>query len=699
MQRKRCILGFIFLAVSSTACYASGDFGCDPPRGNLFFRTYQNCNSVPFLSPSNDSRLNLELLLIDAGKLTGTLDAALPQYYKPPPDFNSLRVPFDFDNWEPSPPGAAKNAGDANATADSNDYAQGESSRCNTASNGMGAFRDAVNAATGLPKDEAAILIAARGDLKAVCDATTHPDWKAPEGIHSAVGRDFVTYIAGANAFYAGDFAGAEKDFTSLKTSANPWLKETALYMVARTFLNSAPRDAFDEWGHLNLDKVDKGDLKGAEDAFNSYLHDYPQGIYAVSARGLLRRVYWLGNDRAQLAAAFDRAFANSQQGSSNVTLLELVLEADAKLLDSVAIDQIQSPQFLAILDLMNMRSGDQAAPGATSRSSFTLAQLESQKNRFAKNPALYNYLLAVFHVYIDDKPDQALALLPNLPSAPLNYFAFSQQTLRVLAMDQSKQFDAERAQLLAMLPLAKMPLQNEQLQMALARLEVHRGHVDRIFAPASPISDAAIRTIVVEYIASAEILRQRIKDAKENANVAAAAIYSLLYKELTGGKYQAFQSDLALVPPHPSDDLAPFVASKSTGYQCPALREVAATLQRDANDAQSLNCIGELVRLHDVHYGQDNEPVAGDLGGSDSMFPITNYSRLDSYIKVIAETQAAADARAYALYRAVNCFGPSGYNGCGKQNIPANTRKQWFEMLHKEYAASTWAKASKYYW
>jgi hypothetical protein len=410
--------------------------------------------------------------------------------------------------------------------------------------------------------------------------------------------------------------------------------------------------------------------------------------------------VYWLGDDRTQLAAAFDRAFANSQSGANNVTALELVQEADAKLLDSVTVDQIQSPQFLAILDLMNMRSGDQPASGATSKSSFTLAQLEAQKDRFAKNSALYNYLLAVFHVYIDDKPDQALALLPSLPSAPLNYFAFSQQTVRVLAMDASKQFDAERALLLTMLPLAKAPLENEQVQLALARLEVHTGHVDRIFAPASPIRDKAIRTIVVEYIASAEILRQRIKDPKENANVAAAALYALLYKELTGGKYQAFQTDLVLVPKLPPDSVVPFVApGKSEGYQCPSLRGVAATLQRDGSDAKSLNCIGELVRLNGVQDGQDFVPIAGDLGGSDSIFPVTNYSRLDSYIKVIAETQAAADARAYALYRAVNCFGPSGYNGCGKQNIPASTRKQWFETLHKEYAASTWAKASKYYW
>src|ERR1700689_4555312 len=98
MQRKRCVLGFIFLAVCSTACYASGDFGCGAPRGNILFRGYDNCNSVPFLSPSNDSRLNLELLLIDAGKLTGTLDTTPPGY---PMGRDFLLVPFDFDDWEP----------------------------------------------------------------------------------------------------------------------------------------------------------------------------------------------------------------------------------------------------------------------------------------------------------------------------------------------------------------------------------------------------------------------------------------------------------------------------------------------------------------------------------------------------------------------------------------------------------------------
>ena len=702
MLCKHCFLCFIFLCLFSSVSYASGDFSCGAPRGSILFRSYDSCNSVPFLSPGNDSRLNLELLLIDAGKLKGTL--ATSQDNMPSPESAELVVPFDLNNWQLREPGstADANADGANSAAGSIDYAQGEGSRCNSAADGKEAFDKAVNTAAGLPKEDASILVAARSALVADCDSTAYPDWKPPQGIRSALGREFASYIAGANAFYAGDFPAALKSFNSLKDSANPWLKETSDYMRGRTLLNGAQHKAFGEWGDLKLENVDRSSLKEADDAFNSYLRDFPHGTYAVSARGLLRRVYWLGGDQMRLAEAFDRAFADSSQGANNVTVLELVQEADSKLLNSVTVDQIQSPQFLAILDLMRMRSVEEAPPGATSRSSFTPDDLEAQKSRFANNPALYKYLLAVFHVYIDDKPDQALALLPSLSAAPLSYFAFSQQTLRVLAMDTSKQPDAERKLLLQMLPLAPLPLQSEQLQLALARLEVHAGHADRIFAHDSPVRDKAIRTIVIEYIASAEMLRQQIKDPKESADILDAARYALLYKELTGGKYEAFQADLALVPSNPSELLAPFVATggnKDAEYRCPSLQQVAAVLQRDGNDAKSLNCVGELLRIHYIHFHQDDPLPKSDLGGSDSLFPITGYSRMEGYVRVIANRQAPDDARAYALYRAVQCYAPSGNSDCGKQEIPISTRKQWFQMLHKEYAGSHWAELSEYYW
>ena len=700
MLNKRCVVGLLFLVLCSSVSYASGDYGCDGPRGTILFRVYDSCNSVPFLSPGNDSRLNLELLLIDAGKLKGT--TTIPQYAPALSDSAWLHVPFFFEDWQVQEPGiaAVPDASNANSAANSNDYAEGEGSRCTSNGAGMDAFNKALGAAMGLPANEAAILKAARFALIPACNSTTHADWKTPDGVHSAVGREFAAYIAGVNAFYAGDFPTAENNFESLSKSANPWLRETSLYMVGRTLLNSAPQGAFGEWGALDLSKVNRDNLKGAEDAFNAYLHDFPQGVYGVSARGLLRRVYWLGNDQSQMADAFDNAFADAEKGANNVTVPELVQEADTKLLASVDSSRVRSPQLLAIIDLMRMRSDSSQI--STSNTALTLADLEAQKDRFASNPELFKYLLAVFHLYLDNNPEQTLTLLPSLSDAPLSYFAFSQQTLRALAFEASKQFDEERKLLLRMLPLAKLPLQSDQLQLVLARLDEHTGHLDRVFAPASPIQDQAIRTILVEHSASAEMLRQRIKDPRENAGVVAAALYTLLYKELTGSKYQAFQADLALLPAHPSEFLAPFAATsqnEDAGYRCPSLREVASTLQRDGNDAQSLNCVGELVRNHGVHYGQDATPLATDLGGDRSLFPGKDFSRMDNYLKVIGNNKADGDARAYALFRAVRCYAPSGNNDCGKQEIPAGTRKQWFQMLHKDYAESVWAKSLKFYW
>jgi hypothetical protein len=46
---------------------ASGDYGCDP-RWSLKRRDYAPCNNVPFLSPANDNRVNLVLLLADRSR-------------------------------------------------------------------------------------------------------------------------------------------------------------------------------------------------------------------------------------------------------------------------------------------------------------------------------------------------------------------------------------------------------------------------------------------------------------------------------------------------------------------------------------------------------------------------------------------------------------------------------------------------------
>ena len=53
----------------------------------------------------------------------------------------------------------------------------------------------------------------------------------------------------------------------------------------------------------------------------------------------------------------------------------------------------------------------------------------------------------------------------------------------------------------------------------------------------------------------------------------------------------------------------------------------------------------------------------------------------------------------AYALYRAVNCYAPSGNNQCGGADVPQEQRRAWFQQLKRDYAGSQWAQKLRYYW
>lgn len=89
----------------------------------------------------------------------------------------------------------------------------------------------------------------------------------------------------------------------------------------------------------------------------------------------------------------------------------------------------------------------------------------------------------------------------------------------------------------------------------------------------------------------------------------------------------------------------------------------------------------------------------ANELGGTPTQFGGQRYSRLDGYLQVLDASTATDEQRAYALYRAINCFAPSGYNACGAQEIELTQRKQWFAKLKSKYPKSPWAQSLKYYW
>ncbi len=149
----------------------------------------------------------------------------------------------------------------------------------------------------------------------------------------------------------------------------------------------------------------------------------------------------------------------------------KLVEEADLKLL-MVNSANLKEPLLQTVTDLMLMR--------ANTPPRLTREALAQQKATFANTPALYDYLQAAFALYVEHQPDTALKHLPQDMPSNLDYFAFSQQTLRALALEEKKDWKSAEALWLKLLAQAKLPLQRDQLELALAMNYERSGRISQ---------------------------------------------------------------------------------------------------------------------------------------------------------------------------------------------------------------------------
>ena len=251
-------LALALLAGISLQAQASSDDSCYPDW-RVSRDSLEPCSNQPFLSPGNDSRVNLRLLLADKKAAPLTPNALgeddLAQGFGPVP-FPVYRLTpaanaeTDADSDKtPSPEldvllasvgikrDDAKTAGEA--------FLNGEGSRCRSNSEGSAtAFISQVIKAQ-MPATERDLLVKARLQLLTTCnwDGQVVDAQQTP----SANAQLFRTYLQAAADFYSGRFGDAERGFAAAATSDVPWLKETALYMTARTSLNQAQAEAFDE--------------------------------------------------------------------------------------------------------------------------------------------------------------------------------------------------------------------------------------------------------------------------------------------------------------------------------------------------------------------------------------------------------------------------------------------------------------------
>lgn len=704
----------ISLVMPASAC---SDAECHLPL-QLEFRKSDICSASGsvLLNPGNDSRINLALLLEQRGlaklNLQPSADNAGP--------FPLQRLAMaaepvaqpDQELWR----NRLKALGIADDLINSSwDLLGAWQDGVCVSNNRQSAwsFIEAVIATDKLPAQDKKWLAEERLALADICVAELGQEDSQGPQYQSELALAFSSYLAAAAAFYSGALDDAATGFADLEQNQVDWLAETSSYLLARVYLNQAQVGATDEYGFFDPAKIRSDWALKTVQQLDSYLKRYPQGRYRESAQGLYRKAYWfLGNDQA-LAQKLSESLG--QLPAKPERLLALLNETDNKYLFSTGIAKSpmtgatipwSSAELASVVVLTRMRSHE---PDSEARlQPVSLSELNEHKQDFAKQNQLplFDYLQLAHQFFVEQNPEQVLALTENetLPKQ-LSNLSLSRWSLRALSLEQRKDWQAARQLWQSLLAIAQHPMHKLQLKLALALNFEASGQVAAAFAADSPITEFELRRPLLKFVADPVLLKQRLQDAKASQDEQATALFSLLYKSLLTGHYAEFSqliNQYRLADFKDVDGLQQFgwAGQSAPDYSCPPLVQSVSQLVSEPAAAQANNCVAEFLFRHESSLQPGDKPVTAKiLGGGKDQFPGKPRSRLDWYLAVMANPQAADEDQAYALYRAINCFASSGNNQCGSQPISSEQRKVWFKTLKSTFKATVWAQNQKYYW
>ncbi len=520
----------------------------------------------------------------------------------------------------------------------------------------------------------------------------------------------YKTYLTGAARFYAGDYEGADRAFAPLIDSDRPWLAETAHYMLMRTALNKSSQNSMGEYGDFTIDRIDRPAAEQAQKAAQAYLQRWPEGRYADSTRGMLRRINWYLQAWPQLAGLYEQQF---QQAADAGALRGLVIEYDnvygMQFNGRAVREAFPDAPLISYIELLRaLRLNSDEKP------TLTQDDLNSSKPAFEQRGklALWRNLQLNLWQATDNNAAILQAVKPAEQLPPHDILAFSEQVLYGEALMAQKQWPAARDFWLKLLKLSQDAEQQQYVQAKLAATLVFSGDTEAIFAADSAITNLRFRSRVLKTVVSPERLRQQASQGPNNEE-RTIALHTLLVRDLTENRFSDWLKDrkLASAITHPVlgkafDDvnLSAFDwngDAAETGYVCRSLNETVHVLSQNANDAHALNCLGEFFRTSNTHVDLWKDSAGNDVleTAIHRKAPYGQFDRQAYYQQVIASPKAEPEDKSYALYRAIMCYAPSGMNECGGADVDKAQRKSWFSQLKTQYPGSPWAQKLKYYW
>ena len=701
LQNKFIFKSIVYSSLSLVICYSPITYAgveqfCEP---NLAIndKNLNGCSNLPVLYPANDSQTNMTLLLSDLELATikpMTADANLW-------DAVYGTVPFDAANLSSLTQNKLPNQ---RKRLERNDTVFDE--RCTSFDSGNQTFNTQVQNNKAIPNLEKQILISERKKMNQCGDKieliAINPNW-------SITTRQYASYLNASILFYNSNYSAATKIYTVLTNVEDTWLKETSQYMLIRTSLNSAYATGVDKYGDVYLDNINQNLLKQFLDNINAYLKAYPNGQYIASARGFMRRGFWLSKRQDLLVNEIVWQLKNPTSKFYNLEMSELPAEIDRRVFNSqyFNVKNLKDPFFLATYDLMYMRM-----PASDPYRPITWAQLAAQKEFFKAQPELFQYLQAAHLFFVQNKAQEAQNYLAKANAKNGSYLQLSQTFLKGQILEKIGQPQNAEEYWHQQLTQAKDSYQRGLFETALSNHLAIKQDYSAFIGKKAQITQPNLQRNFITQIANTNSLQKIIQSDQSNINQKQAAIYTLLSKSLVHQQFELFKQSYAFMPQNAmqyqgynSDneqlknkpDFSNFIwngANITPQLKCSNLETLVNQLAQTPKDPLLNVCLGEYFRseqgysVQQLAYAEQQQ----------SSFSGKIFSRGQVY-KDILKSSSKDDLHAYALYRSIQCYAPSGINDCGDAEVSKPVRKQWYDQIKRDYPNSTWTKSLKYYW
>lgn len=673
---------------------------------------------TPTFNPENDSRDNL-LRLLSQEKSFALPVQSMPADITRSRDFYFAYHP-QWDEAAPQPAAAPASAADSplsrqmaelNISADEINVNDAELENRHVSNNteSVSAFFAALLADPTLAAEQRQALAQARTGLLSGATREQIESSLATLPADSPA-QSYKNYLAAAASFYAGDYASAERDFTQLAKSERPWLAETAQYMLMRAALNKSSQNSVGEYGDFDIAKINREDATQAQTQAQVYLQRFPQGLYAESARGMLRRINWYLQAWPQLAGLYEQTL---QQSADARQLRDIVIEYDnvygMAFYEQSVVEAFPDAPHVSYIELLRALRLDN-----NSKPTLTQAQLDTSKPVFEQSQKLPLWRDLQLNLWLATENYAAIiqAVTPAQKLAAHDTLAFSEQVLYGEALMGQKNWPAARDFWLQLLKLSQDNEQQQYVQAKLAATLVYSGDVAAVFAPESAVTNLRFRSQILKTQASPELLRQQAVHGPNNEE-RTIALHTLLVRDLTENRFGDWLNDRkltsAITPPVIGDAFDDVNLSifdwngdaAQAGYTCRSLNETVTVLSKKADDAHALNCLGEFFRTTQTHVDLWKNSAGNDVLESaiSRKEPFGQFDRQSYYQQVITSPKAEVEDKSFALYRAIMCYAPSGSNECGGEEVDKLQRKGWFTQLKTQYPGSPWAQKLKYYW